>query len=39
VDRADISWQAPQDAIAGRWELVIVGRTSGTQTVIPFTIR
>lgn len=38
-DRLDLSWQAPGDALPGRWELVAVGRTSGVQTVIPFTIR
>lgn len=38
-DRLDMSWQAPLDAIPGRWEMVLLGRTSGTQTVIPFVVR
>ncbi|MEN9936522.1 MAG: hypothetical protein RLZZ387_3101 [Chloroflexota bacterium] len=37
--RLDMAWSAPTDAQAGRWELVIVGRTSGVQVVIPFEIR
>jgi hypothetical protein len=37
--RADFSWQAPEDAPRGRWEMVVVGRESGVQNVIPFVIR
>lgn len=38
-DRLDMSWQAPPNAIPGQWEMVIQGRTSGAQTVIPFNIK
>ena len=37
--RLDFSWTAPATAPSGHWEMVVVGRTSGVQTVIPFTIR
>ncbi|HET8647479.1 MAG TPA: hypothetical protein VFO85_18420, partial [Vicinamibacteria bacterium] len=37
--RADFSWQAPEDAPRGRWEMVVAGRESGVQNVIPFAIR
>lgn len=37
--RLDFSWIAPDDVPSGSWEVVAVGRESGTQTVIPFTIR
>jgi hypothetical protein len=37
--RLDFSWIAPGDAPRGNWEMVAVGRESGTQTVIPFVLR
>ncbi|HWQ11226.1 MAG TPA: hypothetical protein VNL77_00415 [Roseiflexaceae bacterium] len=37
--RVDFSWLAPQDAPRGRWEMVVAGRESGVQNVIPFVIQ
>ncbi len=37
--RADWSWQAPLDLAPGAYQMVVRGRTTGSERVVPFAIR